>query len=265
LKGYKNVGVELNLSQLMYQLYEWHILRKLNPKNMPKHVALIMDGNRRFSKIQGNIDVKKGHEFGVETLEKVLNWSIDLGIEIVTAYAFSTKNFNRPKDEVDGLMSLFNKNFQRIVSHEKIHKNEVKVKVVGRIDLLPDELKRSIEEAEKATEKYNKRLFNLAIGYDGRLEIVDAIKKIVDEFKNGEIDINDIDEDLVSKNLYTAGLDDPNLIIRTSGEERLSGFLLWQSSYSELYFCDSFWPELRKIDFLRAIRSYQERERRLGT
>ncbi|MDR1818875.1 MAG: di-trans,poly-cis-decaprenylcistransferase [Methanobrevibacter sp.] len=249
----------------MYQLYEWHILRKLNPKNMPKHVALIMDGNRRFSKIQGNIDVKKGHEFGVETLEKVLNWSIDLGIEIVTAYAFSTKNFNRPKDEVDGLMSLFNKNFQRIVSHEKIHKNEVKVKVVGRIDLLPDELKRSIEEAEKATEKYNKRLFNLAIGYDGRLEIVDAIKKIVDEFKNGEIDINDIDEDLVSKNLYTAGLDDPNLIIRTSGEERLSGFLLWQSSYSELYFCDSFWPELRKIDFLRAIRSYQERERRLGT
>ncbi|GAA5818103.1 MAG: di-trans,poly-cis-decaprenylcistransferase [Methanobrevibacter sp.] len=249
----------------MYQLYEWHILRKLNPENMPKHVALIMDGNRRFSKIQGHIDVKKGHKFGVETLEKVLNWSIDLGIEIVTAYAFSTKNFNRPKDEVDGLMSLFNKNFKRIVSHEKIHKNEVKVKVVGRIDLLPDELKKSIEEAEKATEKYNKRLFNLAIGYDGRLEIVDAIKKIVDEFKNGEIDIDDINEDLVSKNLYTAGLDDPNLIIRTSGEERLSGFLLWQSSYSELYFCDSFWPELRKIDFLRAIRSYQERERRLGT
>jgi tritrans,polycis-undecaprenyl-diphosphate synthase [geranylgeranyl-diphosphate specific] len=232
---------------------------------MPKHIALIMDGNRRFSKIQGNLDVLKGHEFGVDTLEKVLDWSIDLGIEIVTAYAFSTENFNRPKDEVDGLMSLFNKNFKRIVSHEKIHKNEVKVKVVGRIDLLPDEVKESIRKAEESTAMYNKRLFNLAIGYDGRLEIVDAIKKIVDEFKDGKISIDDIDENLVNKNLYTAGLDDPNLIIRTSGEERLSGFLLWQSSYSELYFCDSLWPELRKVDFLRAIRSYQERERRFGT
>ncbi|MDR3222786.1 MAG: di-trans,poly-cis-decaprenylcistransferase [Methanobrevibacter sp.] len=255
----------MGLLQLIYQLYEWHISKKLNPKNMPKHIALIMDGNRRFSKIQGNLDVLKGHEFGVDTLEKVLDWSIDLGIEIVTAYAFSTENFNRPKDEVDGLMSLFNKNFKRIVSHEKIHKNEVKVKVVGRIDLLPDEVKESIRKAEESTAMYNKRLFNLAIGYDGRLEIVDAIKKIVDEFKDGKISIDDIDENLVNKNLYTAGLDDPNLIIRTSGEERLSGFLLWQSSYSELYFCDSLWPELRKVDFLRAIRSYQERERRFGT
>jgi tritrans,polycis-undecaprenyl-diphosphate synthase [geranylgeranyl-diphosphate specific] len=232
---------------------------------MPKHIALIMDGNRRFSKIQGSINVMKGHEFGVNTLEKVLDWSIDLGIEIVTAYAFSTENFNRPKDEVDGLMSLFNKNFKRIVSHEKIHKNEVRVKVVGRIDLLPDEVKESIRKAEESTAMYNKRLFNLAIGYDGRLEIVDAIKKIVNEFKDGKISIDDINENLVNENLYTAGLDDPNLIIRTSGEERLSGFLLWQSSYSELYFCDSLWPELRKVDFLRAIRSYQERERRLGT
>jgi tritrans,polycis-undecaprenyl-diphosphate synthase [geranylgeranyl-diphosphate specific] len=237
----------------------------MNPENMPKHVAVIMDGNRRFAKIQNNLSVIKGHEFGVDTLEKVLDWSIDLGIEIVTAYAFSTENFNRPKDEVDGLMSLFNKNFKRIVAHEKIHKNEVKVKVVGRIDLLPEEVKESIKEAEESTAHYNKRLFNLAIGYDGRLEIVDAIKKIVTCFQDGKIAIDDIDEDIVSKNLYTAGLDDPNLIIRTSGEERLSGFLLWQSSYSELYFCDSLWPELRKVDFLRAIRSYQQRERRFGT
>jgi tritrans,polycis-undecaprenyl-diphosphate synthase [geranylgeranyl-diphosphate specific] len=255
----------LDLLQPIYQLYEWHISRKLNVKNMPKHVAIIMDGNRRFSKIQGNVNVIKGHESGVNTLEKVLDWSIDLGIEIVTAYAFSTENFNRPKKEVEGLMSLFNKNFKRVVSHEKIHKNEVKVKAVGRINLLPDEVKESIREAEEATKNYNKRLFNLAIGYDGRLEIVDALKKIVNEFKDGKIKIDDIDENLVNKNLYTAGLDDPNLIIRTSGEERLSGFLLWQSSYSELYFCDSLWPKLRKIDFLRAIRSYQERERRLGT
>jgi tritrans,polycis-undecaprenyl-diphosphate synthase [geranylgeranyl-diphosphate specific] len=231
---------------------------------MPKHIAIIMDGNRRFSKIQGNINVVRGHEIGVDTLEKVLDWSIDLGIEIVTAYAFSTENFNRPEKEVEGLMSLFVKNFKRIVDHKKIHRNEVKVKVVGKIELLPKNVREAIIEAEESTAHYNKKLFNLAIGYDGRLEIIDAIKKIVNEIEEGKITENDIDEDLVSKNLYTAGLDDPNLIIRTSGEERLSGFLLWQSSYSELYFCDSLWPELRKVDFLRAIRSYQERDRRFG-
>ena len=254
----------MNLMKPIYQLYEWYISRNLSPERMPKHIAMIMDGNRRYSKIQGNINVIKGHEIGVDTLEKVLDWSIDLGIEIVTAYAFSTENFNRSKKEVEGLMNLFVKNFKKIVEHEKIHKNEVKVKVVGRTELLPENVRKAIHEAEESTKHYNKKLFNLAIGYDGRLEIIDAIKKIVKDIKSGQINEDDIDEDLVNKNLYTAGLDDPNLIIRTSGEERLSGFLLWQSSYSELYFCDSLWPELRKIDFLRAIRSYQERERRFG-
>ena len=166
--------------------------------------------------------------------------------------------------EVEGLMKLFVKNFKRLVTHEKIHKNQVRVKVVGRLELLPKDVKEAIFEAEEATAKYNKRLFNIAIGYDGRLEIIDSFKKIIKDVQAGNITIDDVDEDLVSKNLYTAGLDDPNLIIRTSGEERLSGFLLWQSSYSELYFCESLWPELRKVDFLRAMRSYQERERRFG-
>ena len=125
-------------------------------------------------------------------------------------------------------------------------------------------VREAIMEAEEATKDYDERLFNLAIGYDGRLEIVDAIKKIYKQVEAGEISIDDIDEEMVSKNLYTAGLEDPSLIIRTSGEERLSGFLLWQSSYSELYFCDSLWPELRKVDYLRAIRDYQERDRRFG-
>lgn len=254
----------MDLMKPIYQLYEWYISRNLNPERMPKHIAIIMDGNRRYSKIQGNINVVKGHEIGVDTLEKVLDWSIDLGIEIVTAYAFSTENFNRPEKEVEGLMNLFVKNFKKIVEHKKIHKNEVKVKVVGRTELLPENVREAIHEAEESTKHYNKKLFNLAIGYDGRLEIVDAIKKIVKEVESGKITEKDIDEDLVSKNLYTAGLEDPNLIIRTSGEERLSGFLLWQSSYAELYFCDSLWPELRKVDFLRAIRSYQARERRFG-
>ena len=248
----------------IYKIYEWYISRNLKKENMPKHVALIMDGNRRYSRIQGNMDVIKGHEFGVDTLERVLDWSIDLGIEIITAYAFSTENFNRPQKEVEGLMKLFVKNFKRIVNHSKIHNSEVRVKVVGKLDLLPDSVREAIEEAEKATEHYDKRLFNIAIGYDGRLEIVDSIKKIVQDVKDGKLDVEDINEEVVSKNLYTEGLDDPNLIIRTSGEERLSGFLLWQSSYSELYFCESLWPELRKVDFLRAIRSYQQRERRFG-
>ncbi|WP_405273250.1 polyprenyl diphosphate synthase [Methanobrevibacter sp.] len=248
----------------LYKIYEWYISRGLNPEKMPKHIALIMDGNRRFSKLQGNIDVVKGHEIGVDTLEKVLDWSIELGIEIITAYAFSTENFNRPQHEVEGLMNLFVVNFKRLVTHEKIHKNEVRVKVVGRTELLPDNVKEAINEAEESTKHYTKRLFNIAIGYDGRLEIIDSFKKIIKDVQDGKISIDDVDEDLVSKNLYTEGLDDPNLIIRTSGEERLSGFLLWQSSYSELYFCETFWPELRKVDFIRAIRSYQARDRRFG-
>jgi tritrans,polycis-undecaprenyl-diphosphate synthase [geranylgeranyl-diphosphate specific] len=194
----------------------------------------------------------------------VLDWCVDLGIEIVTAYAFSTENFNRPPNEVEGLMRLFKENFEGIARNKKIHDNQVRVKAVGKLELLPDDVREAIRLAEESTANYNKRLVNIAIGYDGRMEIVDAIKKIVDEVENGKIRPEDIDENLVNKNLYTAGMEDPNLIIRTSGEERLSGFLLWQSSYSELYFCDSLWPQLRKVDFLRAVRSYQQRERRFG-
>ncbi len=249
---------------IIYKLYDWYISKDLDPNKMPKHVAIIMDGNRRYAKLQRNKNILKGHELGVDILENVLDWSIELGIEIITAYAFSTENFNRPESEVDGLMKLFVINFKRLVDHEKIHKNEVRVKVVGRTELLPDEVKEAIRDAEEATKHYNKRFFNLAIGYDGRLEIIDSIKKIIKDVEDGKITADDVDEELVSKNLYTEGIDDPNLIIRTSGEERLSGFLLWQSSYSELYFCETLWPELRKVDFLRAIRSYQARERRFG-
>ena len=184
---------------IIYRIYEWYISRNLEPSKMPKHVAIIMDGNRRYARLQGDIDVVKGHEFGADTLEKVLDWSIDLGIEIITAYAFSTENFNRPQHEVEGLMKLFIINFKRLVDHEKIHKNEVRVKVVGRTELLPDDVKEAIAEAEKATENYNKRFLNLAIGYDGRLEIIDSFKKIIKDVQAGKISIDDVDEELVSK------------------------------------------------------------------
>lgn len=248
----------------VYRLYEWYISRNLKEENMPKHVAIIMDGNRRYSKIQGNVPVIDGHKRGVGTLEKVLDWCVDLGIEIVTAYAFSIENFNRSDKEVEGLMKLFQENFEGIANNKKIHKNEVRVKAVGNLDMLPENVRQAIRVAEESTAMYDKRLVNIAIGYDGRLEIVDATKKIARDVKDGKISPEDINEELINKNLYTEGLEDPNLIIRTSGEERLSGFLLWQSSYSELYFCDSLWPELRKVDFLRALRSYQQRERRYG-
>ena len=248
----------------LYRLYEWYISRNLRPELMPKHVAIIMDGNRRFSKMQGNLGAVEGHKKGISTLERVLDWCVDLGIEIVTAYAFSTENFNRPPEEVDGLMRLFKENFEGIARNKKIHNNEVRVKAVGKLELLPEDVREAIRIAEKSTANYNKRLVNIAIGYDGRMEIVDAIKKIANEVQEGKITTDDINEELVNENLYTAGLEDPNLIIITSGEERLSGFLLWQSSYSELYFCDSLWPQLRKVDFLRALRSYQQRERRFG-
>lgn len=252
------------LLQPLYSLYEWYISRNLDKDKMPNHIAIIMDGNRRYSKIQGNLNAIEGHKKGVDTLENVLEWCIDLGINIVTVYAFSTENFNRNEKEVTDLMNLFVKSFLNISTNKKIHKNKVRLKAVGKLDLFPQEVRDAIADAEKSTEEYDKRLINIAMGYDGRVEIVDAFKKIAKEVQKGNINPDDIDEKMINDNLYTAGLEDPNLVIRTSGEERLSGFLLWQSSYSELYFTDSLWPALRKVDFLRAIRSYTQRQRRYG-
>ena len=252
------------LLQPLYSVYEWYISRNLDPESMPKHVAIIMDGNRRYSKLQGNKSAIEGHKRGVDTLENVLEWCIDLGIDIVTVYAFSTENFNRSKEEVNDLMKLFVDSFLSISTNKKIHKNHVRLKAVGKLELFPQEVRDAILDAEKSTEQYDERLINIAMGYDGRIEIVDAFKKLAQDVKDGKLEPEDIDEKLINENLYTKGLEDPNLVIRTSGEERLSGFLLWQSSYSELYFTDSLWPELRKVDFLRAIRSYTKRQRRFG-
>lgn len=252
------------LLQPIYSVYEWYISRNFEKDKMPKHVAIIMDGNRRYSKLQGNMSAIEGHKRGVDTLENVLEWCIDLGINIVTVYAFSTENFKRNEKEVKDLMNLFVQSFLSISTNKKIHKNKVKLKAVGRLDLFPDDVRDAIKDAEKSTENYSGRQINIAMGYDGRVEIVDAFKKIAKKVEKGEISPESIDENMINENLYTAGLEDPNLVIRTSGEERLSGFLLWQSSYSELYFTDSLWPELRKVDFLRAIRSYTQRQRRFG-
>ncbi len=254
----------MSILKPLYTAYEWYISRNLLPEDMPKHVAITMDGNRRYARIQRNMSPLDGHKHGKNTLEDFLGWCVDLEIEIITVYAFSSKNFNRPPQEVQGLMKLFKENFEGIANNKKIHENKVRVKAVGQLDLLPDDVRKAIDIAEASTASYSNMILNIAIGYDGRLEIVDTIKKISVKVNEGVLDPEDINEEVVNENLYTAGLDDPNLIIRTSGEERFSGFLLWQASYSELYFCDSYWPAFRKVDFLRALRSYQQREKRFG-
>ena len=222
-----------------------------------------MDGNRRLAERFG-LKPWEGHRLGAEKVEDVLEWCIDVGIGTITVYAFSTENFSRPKAEVQRLLDLFEEYFKKIAKDERIHKNHVRVKAIGKIERFPERVREAIKLAEEATKDYDNLQFNLAMAYGGRQEVLDALKKIAVDVKSGKIDVSTITEATISENLYTNGLPDPDLIIRTSGEERISGFLLWQSAYSELYFCESYWPGFRKIDFLRAIRTFQRRKRRFG-
>jgi tritrans,polycis-undecaprenyl-diphosphate synthase [geranylgeranyl-diphosphate specific] len=247
----------------IYRAYEWKLEREVKKGRIPRHIAIIMDGNRRLAERLG-LRPWEGHRLGAEKVEDVLNWCMDLGIKTVTAYAFSTENFNRPREEVEKLFDLFEEYFNRVAEDEKTHKNRMRVRAIGRIERFPRRVRAAIRRAEEATKHYDNFYLNLAVAYGGRQEVVDAVRKIASKVKAGRLELEGIDEKAVSKHLYTNGLPDPDLIIRTSGEERISGFLLWQSAYSELYFCESFWPGFRKIDFLRAIRTFQQRKRRFG-
>ncbi len=254
------------LSKLLkpiYFVYEAKLERDVKKGKLPRHIAIIMDGNRRLAEKVG-IMPWEGHRLGAQKLEEVLDWCIDLGIKTVTAYAFSNENFYRPKIERERLFDLFEEYFNKVAVDKKIHKNKARVKAIGRKEKFPPRVREAIRRAEEATKDYNNFHLNLAVAYGGRQEIVDAVKSVASDVKTGKLEIKDIDEKIISKNLYTNGLPDPDLVIRTSGEERISGFLLWQSAYSELYFCESYWPGFRKIDFLRAIRTFQQRKRRFG-
>ncbi len=243
--------------------YQWLLEREVRKRPLPEHIGIIMDGNRRLAERLG-IKPWEGHRMGARKIEEVLDWCYDLGIETVTAYAFSTENFQRPKEERERLFDLFEEYFYRVGDMEKIHKRGVRVKAIGRVEWMPERVRRAIQYAEDRTGDYDSFYLNLAVAYGGRQEVLDAVKKIALDVREGRLDINQIDETTISENLYTNGHKDPDLILRTSGEERISGFLLWQSAYSELYFCESFWPGFRKIDLLRAIRTYQQRKRRFG-
>ncbi|MGB9636893.1 MAG: polyprenyl diphosphate synthase, partial [Thermoplasmata archaeon] len=189
---------------------------------------------------------------------------LEIGLRVLTVYAFSTENFTRSSEEVMLLIKLFEENFRKLGDDERVHKYKIRVRVIGKRELLPQSLISAIEYAEEKTKDYNEYFFNLAVAYGGRQEIIDAIKEIAKDVKEGKLKIEDISEELVSSKLYTKDLPDPDLILRTSGEERISNFLLWQIAYSELYFVDVYWPGFRKIDLLRAIRAYQMRQRRFG-
>lgn len=261
--GFRITDYSSSISKGLIKAREGRLKALVLQNPVPNHVAIIMDGNRRFASQEGKMPLD-GHLAGREKLEDVLEWCVDLGIRVLTVYAFSTENFNRSKEEVSSLMSLFEKNFLKIARDDRIHKNKIRITVLGQKDLLPENVQEAIKEAEDISRGYTDYYFNLAVAYGGREELIWAIRSIVHDFKEGKIKEEDIGEELVSNYLYTADFPDPDLVLRTSGEVRISNFLLWQLAYSELYFTDIYWPGLTFSEFLKAVRSYQLRKRRYG-
>jgi tritrans,polycis-undecaprenyl-diphosphate synthase [geranylgeranyl-diphosphate specific] len=251
------------IANTAYQTYERRLQREVLEEAVPHHVAIIMDGNRRFAREFG-LAPNEGHIKGKEKLEEVMEWCLELGIKVLTVYAFSTENLLRQAEEVQYLMDLFEDNFYKLAKDERIHKHHIRLTVIGQIDLLPENVQKAIRTAVDATKDYDNYYYNIALAYGSRQEIVQAIRSIADDVKQGRLEIEMIDERTVSSYMYTAQFPDPDLVLRTSGEERVSNFLLWQLAYSELYFTDVYWPGFRKVDFLRAIRTYQQRKRRFG-
>jgi len=244
-------------------LTERRLLELIREAPVPNHLAIIMDGNRRFAGEMG-LDVKDGHAKGRDTLEELLNWCLELKIRILTVYALSTENFSRSAEELEGLMDLFDRALRDIAVDERVHRHQIRVRVIGNRRALPERVQEAIAIAEKATESYSAYQYNVALAYGGRDEIVQAIRAIAKEVRDDGLDLEAIDSQAVSRHLYTKDLPDPDLIFRTSGEERISNFLLWQSAYAELYFSDVMWPGLTHLEFLRAIRAFQMRRRRYG-
>lgn len=255
---------EMNIPSFLYRFYEGLLRRQVFASRMPHHVGLIVDGNRRYAMAKGLAKRSDGHRVGSDKLEDFLSWCLDLKIKIVTLYGFSTENYNRSEDEVSEVMEIILDKLKTLQTDPVIQREGVKVKVIGQRQSLSKEMIQEIEAVEKMTQEHENFQLNIALGYGGRAEIIDAVREISTKVQAGELAPEQINEELFSDHLYTEGMPDPDLIIRTSGEERLSGFLLWQSAYSELYFTEVFWPAFRKIDYWRAIRVWQQRDRRFG-
>jgi short-chain Z-isoprenyl diphosphate synthase len=252
----------LPLSDLAYSAYARRIAARLDPAAMPKHVGVIVDGNRRWARAYG-AKTAQGHQAGADKIQHLLGWCEEVGVEVVTLWLLSTDNLNRPADELGELLHIIEGTVDDLAATGRW-----RLQPVGALDLLPAATSERLKEAADSTRDVTGISVNVAVGYGGRREIADAVRSLLHQQAARGTSIEELAEILdvehIAEHLYTAGQPDPDLVIRTSGEQRLSGFLLWQSAHSEFYFCEAYWPDFRKIDFLRAMRTFAERERRYG-
>lgn len=263
--GKSLVGI---VAQPFYRLYERRLLREILLQQPPRHVGIILDGNRRHGQRWGLTDAAQIYALVTRKLDDVLDWCGELAIPTVTLWVYSTDNLNRPPDQVSGILAAVEAKLQSLAQDPQIHRRRVRVQAIGRLEVLPSRTVAAIRAAREATCGYDGMVLTIAIAYGGHEEIVDAVRALLEDEAQQGASLQDvigrINPAAISRHLYLSAVPDPDLIIRTSGEIRLSGFLLWQSAYSEFYFSDVFWPAFRKIDFLRAVRAFQQRNRRLG-
>ncbi len=249
----------------VYAIYERLLRRQLAGRPVPRHVGVMCDGNRRWARASGSGDVSFGHRAGADRIEDVLRWSRDAGVEVVTLWLLSTDNLSRPAAELDPLLRII----EKLVSDLSTDRAGWRITLVGALDLLPPETAHVLKAAAERTSGRRGLAVNIAVGYGGRQEIADAVRSLLHEHAAAGTSIEELaevlDVDHIAEHLYTRGQPDPDLVIRTSGEQRMSGFLLWQSAHSEFYFCEAYWPDFRRIDFLRALRAYADRHRRFGS
>ncbi len=254
--------------RLVYGLYERRLQKQVCAQPMPGHVGIILDGNRRHARESGMRNPEAIYRLGAAKLDDILAWSAALGVRMVTLWVFSPDNLRRPESEIGGIFGAVEAKMRALAADPHIHSKGVHIAAMGRRDLLPPALLEALDAAEAATRGNDQLTVTLAIGYGGRQEIADAVRGFLDDCGAQGLSVAQaaslVTPEAIRRHLYLADMPDPDLIIRTSGEVRLSGFMLWQSVHSELYFCDVNWPVLRRIDYLRAIRSYQRRERRFG-
>ncbi|GGO97582.1 isoprenyl transferase [Wenjunlia tyrosinilytica] len=252
----------MKLRDLVYGLYARRVESKLDTTQVPKHIGVILDGNRRWARASGGT-TEQGHRAGADKIREMLGWCEETGVEVVTLWLLSTDNLNRPATELDPLLKIIEGAVSGLAETGRW-----RVHHVGTLDLLPAHTQEVLKTAEEDTASIGGILVNVAVGYGGRQEIADAVRSLLNEHAGRGTSIEEMAEILdvehISEHLYTRGQPDPDLVIRTSGEQRLSGFMLWQSAHSEYYFCEAFWPAFRKVDFLRAIRNYADRHRRYG-
>ncbi len=250
------------VKRVVYPAYEARLVRRLPADRLPKHVGVMLDGNRRWARAVG-ADTATGHRAGAENISPLLQWCDEIGIEVVTLWLLSTDNLNRPPAELAALLTIIEE-----VVDDLADQGRWRVNPVGALDLLPDATATSLKEAADRTREIDGMVVNVAVGYGGRREIADAVRSLLHHHASQGTSIEELAEFLdvehIAEHLYTKGQPDPDLVIRTSGEQRLGGFLLWQSAHSEFYFCEAYWPDFRRVDFLRALRAYTERSRRFG-